>query len=174
VASREKPRRSFSASLSILIEAHSATKDTGETFQLDSQQKELVQSSFANVVPISSAAADLFYGRLFELDPDLKPLFKSDLTEQKKKLMQMLAAAVNGLDDLDSLVPIVRDLGVRHVAYGVQDTHYDTVGAALLWTLEQGLGEAFTPATRKAWTEVYGLLSSTMKDAARSAAPASA
>jgi hemoglobin-like flavoprotein len=142
--------------------------------RLDSQQKELVQSSFAAVVPIGAQAADIFYDRLFELDPELRPMFKSDMTEQKKKLMQMLAAAVKGLDDLDGLVPVVQDLGRRHVGYGVQDSHYDTVGAALLWTLEKGLGEAFTPDTKEAWTVVYGLLSTTMKDAASASAAAGA
>lgn len=141
---------------------------------MDAHQKELVQSSFAQVVPIAARAADLFYTRLFELDPELRPLFKSDMTEQKKKLMQMLAAAVKGLDDLDALVPVVEDLGVRHNEYGVQDSHYDTVGGALLWTLEQGLGDAFTVPTREAWIEVYGILSTTMKDAARKMSTAGA
>jgi hemoglobin-like flavoprotein len=130
-------------------------------------QKALVQHSFRQVVPIASQAADLFYGRLFEVDPTLRTLFKSDLREQKKKLMQMLAAVVNGLDDLEALVPIVRDLGVRHAAYGVRDEHYDTVGSVLLWTLEQGLGDAFTPDTHEAWTAAYGLLATTMKDASQ-------
>jgi hemoglobin-like flavoprotein len=136
---------------------------------LTETQKTLVQSSFANVAPISEQAADLFYGRLFELDPSLRALFKSDLKEQKKKLMQMLAAAVRGLDDLGALVPVVRDLGARHGGYGVKDEHYDTVAEALLWTLEKGLGDAFTPETKDAWIAVYGVLSSTMKDSARAA-----
>ena len=133
------------------------------------KQKELVQSSFAMVVPIADTAADLFYDRLFELDPALRPLFKGDLKEQKKKLMQMLGAAVRGLDDLQALAPVVRDLGARHNGYGVRDEHYDTVASALLWTLEKGLGEAFTAETKEAWGAVYGVLSSTMKDGARSA-----
>lgn len=136
---------------------------------MDSKQKDLVQSSFALVVTIAGQAADLFYDRLFEIDPELRSLFKSDLSEQKKKLMQMLVAAVRGLDDLDALVPVVRDLGARHHGYGVRDEHYDTVATALLWTLEQGLGEAFTPETREAWVEVYGILAATMKSGARSA-----
>lgn len=130
------------------------------------QQKTLVQESFAQVAPISDQAAALFYKRLFELDPSLRPMFTSDLDEQGKKLMQMLAAAVNGLDDLDSLVPVVQDLGRRHVAYGVKDEHYDTVAAALIWTLEQGLGDDFTAETSEAWVTVYGILAGTMKDAA--------
>ncbi len=136
---------------------------------MDSKQKDVVQSSFALVVPIAAQAADLFYDRLFQIDPELRPLFKGDLSEQKKKLMQMLAAAVRGLDDLEALVPVVRDLGARHHGYGVKDEHYDTVATALLWTLEQGLGEAFTPETREAWVEVYGILAATMKSDARSA-----
>ena len=135
---------------------------------MNSKQKELVQSSFAMVVPIADTAADLFYDRLFEIDPALRSLFKGDLKEQKKKLMQMLAAAVRGLDNLDALVPVVRDLGTRHGGYGVKDEHYDTVASALLWTLEKGLGDAFTPETRQSWIEVYSILAATMKEGARS------
>ena len=101
-----------------------------------------VQDSFAKVVPIADQAAALFYQNLFTKDPSLKSLFKGDMVEQGKKLMQMIAAAVRGLDRLDTLVPVVRDLGRRHVKYGVLPGHYDTVGAALLQTLEQGLGPA--------------------------------
>ena len=133
-------------------------------------QKTLVQDSFATIAPIADDAAVLFYGRLFELDPSLKRLFRGDMAEQRKKLMQMLTAAVKGLDRLDQLVPVVEDLGRRHVAYGVADSHYDTVGEALLWTLEAGLGRAFTPDVRDAWTTVYGLLATTMREAARDAA----
>ncbi len=135
-------------------------------------QKALVQNSFATIAPIADDAAALFYVRLFELDPSLRRLFPEDLSGQRKKLMQMLTAAVKGLDRLDQLVPVVQDLGRRHVAYGVTDKHYDTVGAALLWTLEKGLGSAFTPETKEAWTTVYGLIATTMRDAARQAAPA--
>ena len=125
-----------------------------------------VRSSFAKVVPIKDAAAGLFYGRLFELDPSLKPLFKGDIKEQGAKLMAMIATAVAGLDRLDTIVPAVQALGRRHVGYGVRDTHYDTVAAALLWTLEQGLGAAFTPDVKAAWTSAYGVLAGTMKEAA--------
>jgi hemoglobin-like flavoprotein len=118
------------------------------------------------VVPIADTAAALFYGKLFELDPALKPLFTSDLREQGKKLMQMITVAVRGLGNLDALVPAVQELGRRHVAYGVKREHYDTVGTALLWTLEQGLGAAFTPEVRDAWATVYGLLATTMQAAA--------
>jgi hemoglobin-like flavoprotein len=130
------------------------------------EDKKLVQDSFAKVVPIAAQAAALFYQNLFAKDPALKPLFKGDMKEQGDKLMKMIATAVNGLDRLDVIVPAVQDLARRHVAYGVKAEHYDTVGAALLQTLEQGLGAAFTPAVKQAWTGVYGLLATTMKDAA--------
>ena len=130
-------------------------------------QKTLVQDSFATIVPIADDAAALFYRRLFEIDPSLEPMFRGDMKEQRRKLMQMLTAAVKGLDRLDQLVPVVQNLGRRHARYGVADVHYDTVGAALLWTLEKGLGKAFTEDTREAWAAVYGLLASVMKEAAR-------
>ena len=129
----------------------------------------LVQRSFAQVAPIAEAAAGMFYRRLFELDPTLTRLFKGDIKQQGKKLMQMIGAAVRGLDDLAKLVPVVQQLGVRHNGYGVRPEHYATVGAALLWTLQQGLGAAFTPEVRAAWTAVYGLLADTMQAAARQA-----
>ena len=134
--------------------------------------KKLVRDSWAKVIPISDQAADLFYNRLFELDPSLRPLFTSDMTEQGRKLMGMITIAVNGLDRLDELVPAVRALGKRHSGYGVTDDHYDTVATALLWTLERGLGDAFTDDTRNAWIKTYTLLSTTMKEAA--AQPATA
>jgi len=122
------------------------------------------------VLPISDKAAELFYGKLFELDPSLKPLFKGDMKEQGEKLMKMINTAVNGLDQLDQIVPAVQQLGVRHVNYGVKDKEYDTVGAALLWTLETGLGDAFTDEVKEAWATVYGILADTMKAAAADAA----
>ena len=134
------------------------------------EQIELVKSSWAKVLPIADTAAELFYGKLFNLDPSLKPLFKGDMVEQGKKLMKMINTAVNGLDRLNEIVPAVQQLGVRHIAYGVKDEHYDTVGAALLWTLEAGLGEAFTKETKAAWAGVYGTLADTMKGAAAEAA----
>lgn len=127
----------------------------------------VVQDTWRTVLPIQNDVARLFYGRLFELDPTLKSLFHStDLREQGRKLTSMISVAVNGLTRLDSIVPAVRDLGRRHVGYGVRDGHYETAASALLWTLEQGLGEAFTPQVRHAWTDVYGLLATTMKEAA--------
>jgi hemoglobin-like flavoprotein len=129
-------------------------------------QIELVQSTFAIIAPIADDAAALFYRRLFEIDPSLQQMFRGDMTAQRQKLMQMLTAAVKGLPRLDRLVPVVEDLGRRHAGYGVIDEHYDTVGAALLWTLEKGLGSAFTPEVKDAWTTVYSILASTMKNAA--------
>jgi hemoglobin-like flavoprotein len=134
-----------------------------------SRQRELVQSSFALVAQIGDDAAVLFYDRLFELDPSLRRMFKADMAEQRKKLLQMLTAAVKGLDRLEQLVPVVQDLGRRHACYGVTDAHYATVAEALLWTLKAGLGDVFTPETRDAWIAVYTLLASTMQQAAREA-----
>ncbi|MEM7116054.1 MAG: globin family protein [Chloroflexota bacterium] len=133
---------------------------------MNEKQIELVQETFEQVKPISDVAADLFYGRLFELDPTLRPFFSDDLSEQKKKLMTALAFVVAGLNRPDFILPVVRELGQRHVGYGVQPQHYHTVGAALLWTLSQGLGKAYTPEVEIAWAAAYGLLSSVMQQAA--------
>ena len=115
-------------------------------------------------LPIADAAAQLFYQRLFELDPSLRQLFtQTDMVEQRKKLMQMITVAVRGLTRFDELVPAVEALGNRHAGYGVTDAHYDTVAAALLWTLEQGLGEGFTPEVRDAWIETYTILVTVMQ-----------
>ena len=126
----------------------------------------LIKSSWDKVMPIADTAAELFYGKLFELDPKLKPLFKGDMKEQGRKLMAMINTAVNALDKLEDIVPAVQDLGKRHVMYGVAAKDYDTVGTALIWTLEQGLGEAFTDDVKNAWQTVYGVLASTMIEAA--------
>ena len=126
-----------------------------------------VQESWKAVEGISETAADLFYNKLFETDPALKPLFKSgDMKEQGAKLMKMIGVAVNGLSRLDTIVPAVQQLGVRHAGYGVKDEDYDTVAGALLWTLGQGLGDAFTDDLKAAWVEAYTLLATTMKEAA--------
>src|SRR3970040_1509434 len=130
------------------------------------EQVKLVQSSFQKVVPIKEAAGKLFYARLFELDPGLRPLFPESLEEQIQKLMSTIAVAVGSLHKLGEIVPVVEALGQRHAGYGVVDSHYDTVGAALLWTLEQGLGKEFTPEVKAAWAETYGILAATMKEAA--------
>jgi hemoglobin-like flavoprotein len=129
-------------------------------------QIKLVQTSFAQVAPIAATAADLFYGRLFEIAPQVRPMFPEDLREQKKKLIAMLGTAVAGLSNLDTLVPAVRALGRRHGGYGVKAQHYAQVGSALLWTLEKGLGAAFTPEVRDAWATAYIVLSTTMIEAA--------
>ena len=134
------------------------------------RQIELVQSSWASVEPIAAAAAGMFYSKLFALDPSLRSLFKGDMQEQGRKLMAMIAFAVKGLSRLEALVPGVQALGRRHAGYGVRDRHYETVATALLWTLQQGLGKAFTPDVREAWATAYGLLATTMKDAAKLAA----
>jgi hemoglobin-like flavoprotein len=130
------------------------------------EQVLLIQASFAKVLPIADTAAALFYGRLFELDHSLRPLFQGDMREQGRKLMTMLRVVVNGLHRLDQLVPAVQELGRRHAAYGVAGEHYDTVAAALLWTLRQGLGDDWTPNVEAAWVVAYTLLADTMKAAA--------
>jgi len=129
-------------------------------------QKELVQTSFAQVRRIADVAAALFYRRLFELDPTLRSLFKGDLKEQGRKLMDMLTLAVKGLDRPEALLPALAALGRRHAGYGVNEHDYETVGEALLWTLEQGLGPSFTPDVREAWEAVYGLVARAMREAA--------
>jgi hemoglobin-like flavoprotein len=132
--------------------------------------KKLVQQSFAKVEPIAEAAAELFYNKLFELDPKLRDLFKGDMKEQGRKLMAMIKAAVRGLDNPPKLIPAVQDLGRRHVGYGVTEKDYDTVAVALIWTLGQGLKDDFTPEVEAAWTKVYSLLADVMQTAAREAA----
>jgi hemoglobin-like flavoprotein len=134
-------------------------------------QKRLIKETWNQVVPIADAASVLFYDRLFAIDPSARALFKAtNMVEQRQKLMQTLSVAVQGLDNLDALVPTVEDLGRRHHGYGVKAAHYETVGAALLWTLERGLGEAWTPAAAAAWSELYGTLSAIMQCAAEEAA----
>lgn len=126
----------------------------------------LVQRSWLQVLPIAPQAAALFYAQLFKLDPLLAPLFKGDMQAQGQRLMQMIGAAVSQLGDLPKLLPVLRGLGQRHAGYGVRKTHYATVGTALLQTLAQGLGAAFTAEVQAAWAEVYGLIASTMIQAA--------
>jgi len=134
------------------------------------KQIELVQSSWAKVKPISEKAAELFYGKLFELNPAFRELFSEDMTEQGRKLMAMINTAVNSLNNLTAVVPAVQEMGKRHVGYGVKDEDYDVVGEALLWTLGAGLGDDFTDAVKTAWTETYILLATTMKNAAATVA----
>jgi hemoglobin-like flavoprotein len=139
---------------------------------MDNTEIVLVRAGFAKIAPIADGAAALFYERLFSLDPTLRALFKGDMKAQGAKLMAVLANAVNHLDRLDAILPAVRDLGRRHSAYGVKDEHYDTVGAALLSTLESALGEGFTIEARAAWAAAYGALAGEMKSAAANAAVA--
>ena len=131
------------------------------------EQVKLVRNSFARVEPQSALVAKLFYNHLFQIDPGLQPLFRSDMEPQGRRLMQMLAAAVALLDHPTKLQPVLRDLGERHAGYGVQPEHYATVGEALIDTLSVSLGEQrFDAATRAAWTAAYGLVTETMLEAA--------
>jgi hemoglobin-like flavoprotein len=125
-------------------------------------QIDLIQSAFAKVAPIADVAADLFYGRLFEIAPEVKPLFRGDMRELGRKLMTTLGVVVSGLKDLEAILPAAKALAVRHVAYGVAAADYKPVGEALIWTLDKGLGEDFTPATKEAWLAAYGALSGVM------------
>lgn len=132
---------------------------------MEEKTKQLVKDSWAKVVPISEEAAALFYGRLFELEPTLKSLFKAPIEVQGRLLMKALDGAVGSLDDLGALVPALQELGKRHAFYGVVEKDYDTVGDAFLWTLEQGLGDGFTEEVKGAWVVVYGTVSQVMKEA---------
>ncbi len=133
-------------------------------------QKQLIKHSFSKVAPIADTAASLFYARLFQLDPQLKRLFHNDAVEQRRKLMDMIALAVDHVDDLSAIVSATRELGRRHIHYGVRAQDYDTVARALLDALEQGLGADFTPATRAAWTELYSTIAETMQSGQRARA----
>jgi hemoglobin-like flavoprotein len=134
------------------------------------EQINLVRASFAKIEPAAEEAAVLFYARLFDLDPELRPLFKGDIRLQGLKLMRTIGMAVAALDRLEEIVPAVRALGARHAVYGVKDRDYETVARALLWTLEKALKSDFTAETKAAWTEVYNLLAQAMKDGSREAA----
>jgi hemoglobin-like flavoprotein len=125
-------------------------------------QVKLVQQSFSKVAPISDQAAVMFYGRLFEIAPQVKSMFPADLTEQRRKLMATLAVVVGGLGNLQSVLPAASALAKRHVSYGAKPEHYPVVGAALLWTLEKGLGPDWTSDVADAWKAAYGTLSGFM------------
>ena len=129
---------------------------------MNPSQVKLVQDSFAKVAPISEQAAILFYDRLFEVAPAVKAMFPADMTEQRKKLMGTLAAVVNGISNLESILPAASALAKRHVGYGAKAEHYPVVGSTLLWTLEKGLGDAWTPDVAAAWIAAYGTLSGYM------------
>ncbi len=133
---------------------------------LTEKEIDLVQASWEKVLPIQETAAELFYGQLFAIAPEVEPLFKGDMKSQGKKLMQMLNTAVRSLNDLAAIVPAVQASGRRHKDYGVSDEHYDKVAEAFLWTLEKGLGDDFTEDVKQAWISVYTLLATTMKEAA--------
>ena len=128
---------------------------------------QLVRDSFDLVEPIAPQAAALFYANLFAIDPSVKPLFRGDMIQQGERLMSMIGLAVAKLDQPDTLMPALQGLGQRHAGYGVRDAHYDSVGVALLKTLRQGLGVAFTDEVEEAWMSVYGVIASTMKEAAK-------
>jgi len=133
-------------------------------------QKKLIRASWAQVLPLADQPAVLFYQRLFQIDPSAQALFlDTDMVLQRKKLLQVLGVAVSSLDNLGALTKTVEDLGRRHAGYGVKDQHYDSVGAALLWTLEQKLGAGWTPDVALAWTEIYTLLAGVMRRATQDA-----
>jgi hemoglobin-like flavoprotein len=128
----------------------------------------LVQSTWEQIVPTAGAAMQLFYAKLFELDPSLRPLFaKAEMAEHYKKVEQIITAVVRNLERVDELLPAIEALGRRHVGYGMKEQYYSTAATALLWTLEQGLGPAFTPEVRLAWTETYTILAAVMQRGAR-------
>jgi nitric oxide dioxygenase len=136
---------------------------------ITSQQIELVQSSFQQVLPIADVAGEMFYGRIFELAPETRALFDDDIRPQAKRTMAAVKVAVDGLDRLEKVAPFLIKLGARHVRYGVRPEHFDLVGEALLWTLEQGLGEAFMSDVREAWVEVWSIVAGAMLTGMRDA-----
>ena len=169
--SKPKPADIGSGTQSDAADAAPAVKEAPDTGLpgISAEEKELVQESFAKVLPIADQAADLFYDQLFEQAPELKAIFPDDMSEQKKKLMAMLNVAIKGLDRPEKLIPQLEELGRKHGGYGVSDADYDPVGGALLWTLEQGLAEDFTPDVKAAWISVYELVSGIMSTAAAEA-----
>ncbi len=137
---------------------------------IDAQQIARVQDSFLDVLPIPDTAAAAFYDRLFQAAPETRRLFKSDMREQGRKLVMTLAAVVDGLDRLHAILPVARELAIRHVRYGVVDRHYALVGSALIETLRALLGPKFDRETEAAWGAAYTLLSDAMIAATRKAA----
>jgi nitric oxide dioxygenase len=138
------------------------------------RQIALVQATWRQVHPVAERTAEFFYGRLFALDPSLRPMFRSDLKEQGRKLMATIAVAVDSLAHLEELASDVRALGRRHAGYGVEERHYATVGAALIWTLERVLGAGFSAEMAEAWSAAYGVLADVMKEGMKDALPARA
>lgn len=142
---------------------------------MNPEQIDKLRKSWADVVPIADDASQLFYDRLFQIDASTAELFgRTDMAKQRRKLVSALGLVVENADRLDVIIPALKDLGRRHVRYGVEDHHYDSVGSALLWTLEEGLGEAFSEDVRAAWTVAYALVSGVMRDAARGTTTAAA
>jgi hemoglobin-like flavoprotein len=133
---------------------------------MTTHQIHTIRQTFSLIAPMPDAVATAFYGRLFELDPTLRSMFPTTLVDQGRKLLQVLGAAVGMLNRPDQLMPVLESLGKRHAGYGVRDEHYDTVGEALLWTLQQGLGPLYTPEVEAAWASLYNTISTTMKNAA--------
>src|SRR4051812_25019272 len=146
------------------------TRNTKD-WKMTPRQIEIVKQSFARIVPFKDQAAELFYCRLFELDPSLRLMFKSDMTEQKQKLMVAIALVVTNLEKMDNLLPAIRELGQRHKTYGVRNRHYQIVGDALLWTLEIGLGTAWTDELTEAWKTAYGRVAAAMIEGAETPQP---
>ncbi len=129
----------------------------------------MVQESFQKVAPIADKAADIFYDRLFEVAPQVRPMFPAEMSNQKEKLMKTLGVAIQNLHQVETVLPTIKELAVKHIDYGVKDEHYDIVGGALLYTLEKGLGDAWTSELKDAWAEVYNTVATVMKDAAAEA-----
>jgi hemoglobin-like flavoprotein len=128
------------------------------------ERRQLVTESWKSLAPNGAMVGAIFYRRLFEIDPTLRPLFaRVPMDDQIHKLVTMLDLVVHWLDLPERLVPVLKQLGERHTKYGVQDEHYTKVGTALLGTLEEGLGDKFTPELRSAWTEAFLLISSLMR-----------
>ena len=140
-------------------------KKVEQHMSLNQNQIKLIQDSWAKVAPIADQAADLFYGHLFEIAPSARSMFPTEMADQKKKLMTTLGFVVGSLNKIEEIVPQIQDLGRRHIDYGTQAEHFPIVGEALLWTLEQGLGEAWNQELADAWTQAYTLIAQTMKDA---------
>ncbi|WP_045856298.1 globin family protein [Teredinibacter purpureus] len=133
---------------------------------ITARQKQLVQESFSKVAPIADQAAEIFYTKLFEFDPGLRPLFKNDMKSQGRKLMSTLKVAIKGLDDLNSLVPVLEKIAVQHLDYGVRAQDYTPVGNALLYALKMGLGDQWNPELRQAWVDTFRIVAKVMKDKA--------
>lgn len=134
--------------------------------EITPRQVQLIKQSFAQVEPIADQAAEIFYNYLFQFSPEVRPMFKGDMTSQGRKLMSTLKVAVKSLDNLEALLPVLQKLARDHVSYGVKAVHYTPVGNALLYALRDGLGPQFTREVRQAWVEVYRVIAKVMKEAA--------